>query len=59
MVTKRKKTVAVIVSYGVSQRSTRLEGYRKIMEAREVFGKAGIRAGDVYKESKRQLEKKS
>ena len=59
VVTKRKKPVVVIVPYDDYQRSLRLEGYRKIMEAREVFGKAGIRAGDVYKESRKQLEEKS
>lgn len=29
------------------------------MDAREIFRKAGIRANDVYKESQKQLEKKS
>ncbi len=35
-----------------------LEGYRKIIEAREDFLKAGILANDTFKESKRQLEKR-
>jgi hypothetical protein len=36
----------------------RLAGYRKIMEAREAFLKAGILADDIFKKSKKQLEKK-
>jgi prevent-host-death family protein len=55
IVTKRKKPVAVIVSYDEYQRSMRLEGYKKIMEAREAFSKAGIQADEVFKESKKQL----
>jgi len=59
IVTKRGKPVAVIVPYEEYQRSKRIKGYKKIMEAREVFLKAGVQAEEVYKESRRQLEKKS
>lgn len=38
--------------------TNRLEGYRKIIEAREDFLKAGILANDIFKESKKQLEKR-
>ena len=55
IVTKRKKPVAVIVPYDEYQRSLRLEGYKKIMEAREAFSKAGIQADEVFKESMKQL----
>lgn len=58
IVTKRKKPVAVIVPYDEYQRSLRLEGYKKIMEAREAFAKAGIRADEAFKESKKQLERR-
>ena len=58
VITKRKKPVAVIVPYDEYQRSLRLEGYKKILEAKEAFAKKGIRADEVYKESKKQLEKR-
>lgn len=58
IVTKRGKPVAVILPYEEYQRSKRIKGYKKIMEAREVFSKAGVQAEEVFKESRRQLEKK-
>lgn len=58
IVTKRGKPVAVIVPYEEYQRSKRIDGYRKIMEARESFLKTGLSADEVFKETKRQLEKR-
>ena len=58
IVTKRGKPVVVILSYEEYQHSKRLEGYRKIMDAREAFLKTGILADDIFKESKKQLEKR-
>lgn len=58
IVTRRGKPVAVIVPYEEYESSKRKEGFRKIMEARETFLKAGIKADKVYEESRRQLEKK-
>ena len=58
VVTKRGKAVAVIVPYDEYMHSRRLEGYRKIMEARDTFLKSGIQAGEVYKESRDELEGK-
>jgi prevent-host-death family protein len=58
VVTKRGKPVAVIVSYEEYKHSKRVEGYRKIMEARASFLKSGVRADEIYRESKKQLEKK-
>jgi prevent-host-death family protein len=58
IVTKRGKPVAVIVPYEEYKHSKRVEGYRKIMEARAAFLKAGVEAEEIYKESKKQLEKK-
>ena len=58
IVTKRGKPVAVILPYEEYQQSRRLEGYMKVMEAREVFVRSGIRADDVYKETRKQLEKR-
>jgi len=59
IITKRGKPVAVIVPYEEYQRSKKIRGYKKIMEAREAFLKAGVQAEEVFKESRKQLEKKS
>lgn len=58
VVTKRGKPVAVIVSYEEYQNSKRVEGYRKIIEARETFLKTGLLVDEIFKESRRQLEKR-
>jgi prevent-host-death family protein len=58
IVTKRGRPVAVIIPYEEYKRSKKIEGHRKIMEARAAFLKAGVGAEEVFKESKRQLEKK-
>ena len=58
IVTKRGKPTAVIVSFEEYERSKKREGYRKIMEVRKAFLKAEVQAEDVFKESKRQLEKR-
>ena len=59
IITKRRKPVAVIIPYDDYLRSMRFEGYKKIMEVREAFLKAGVKAKDVYKESKKHLEERS
>ena len=59
IVTNRGKPVAVIIPYEEYKKSRRLEGYRKILEARESFLKTGISADEVLRESKKQLEKKT
>lgn len=58
VVTKRGKPVAVILPYEEYQHSKRIEGYKKIMETRGVFLKANIPADEIFKESKRQLERR-
>lgn len=58
VVTKRGKPVVVILPYEEYQQSKRVEGYRKISKAREVFLETGISANEVFKESRNQLEKK-
>lgn len=58
IVTRRGKPVAVIVPYEEYQQSKKAEGYRKIMEARDAFMKTGILAKEIYKESRKQLEKR-
>ena len=59
IITKRQKPVVVIIPYDEYQHSQRFEGYKKIMEAREAFLKAGVKAKEVHKESKKQLEDRS
>jgi len=56
IITKRQKPVAVIIPYDEYQRSTKLEGYKQIMEAREAFLKSRLKSNEVYKASKKQLE---
>ncbi len=58
IVTKRGKPVVVILPYEEYQQSKRVEGYRKISKAREVFLETGISANEVFKESRSQLEEK-
>jgi prevent-host-death family protein len=58
IVTRRGKPVAVIVPYDEYSRTLRMDGYRKIMEARELFNINGISAEDVHRESREQLEKR-
>jgi prevent-host-death family protein len=58
IVTKRGKPVAVILPYEEYQHSKRVEAYKKIIEAREVFLKANISADEIFKESKKQLERR-
>jgi prevent-host-death family protein len=57
VLTNRGKPVAVLVSYGEYRRSRRAESFQRVMEARNVFVAAGVRADEVYKETKSQLEK--
>jgi prevent-host-death family protein len=56
IITKRRKPVAVIISYHAYHRMQRFEGYRQIMEVRKFFLKAGIKAKEVYTDSKMELE---
>lgn len=58
IVTKRGKPIAVIVPYEEFQHSKRIEGYKKIMEARDTFLKTGISAKTIYEESRKELERR-
>ena len=58
IITRRGKPVAVIVPYHEYERNARMEGYQNIMEVREAFLKSGVKADDVYRESRTQLEEK-
>jgi prevent-host-death family protein len=59
IVTKRGKPVAAIIPYQEYKHKRRLEGYQKILEARESFLKTGLSADEIHTESKKQLEKKT
>ena len=56
IITKCRKPVAVIIPYAGYQRFMRFEGYKEIMNFRKAFLKARVDFGNVYKESKTQLE---
>ena len=56
VVTKRGKPTAVIVAYGEYLHSKKADAYKKVLEARGVFAKAGVSAAKVYKEGKEALE---
>ena len=58
VVTKRGKPVAVIAPYEQYQQSKRVEGFRKIMKARETFSKTGLRADEIFKASRKELEER-
>ena len=58
VVTKRGKPVAVIIPYEEYQHSRKADAYKKILESRKIFLKAGISADEVYKESRSQLMKR-
>ncbi len=58
IVTKRGKPMAVIVPYGEYQQSKKAGAYRKILETRAAFVKAGVSAAEVYGKSKSELEKR-
>ena len=59
VITKRGKPVAVIVSYEEYVQSKKVEGYRKIIKAREAFLKTGISSDEIFRVSRKQLEKRS
>ena len=59
VITKRGKPVAVIIPYEEYKHKKKLEGKRKIMEAREAFLRTGLSATEIFKESKKQREKRS
>ncbi len=59
VLTNRGKPVAVLVPYDEYRRSRRAESYQRVMESRGLFVAAGVRADEVYRETKRQLEKKA
>jgi prevent-host-death family protein len=58
VITRRGKPMAVLISHDQFQRLRKLEGYRRIIQARERFVSKGIRADEVYAESKELLEKR-
>jgi len=59
VVTKRGKPVAAIIPYHEYEKTRRMTGFNQIMEARKVFSTTTLKADDIYKESKKQLEEPS
>jgi prevent-host-death family protein len=58
VITKRGKPMAVIVSYKEYQSARKAEARQKILKSRAAFIKAGVSAGEVYKESRQELERR-
>jgi prevent-host-death family protein len=58
VITKRGKPVAVLLSFDEYQKAKKFAGYLKVMAVRDLFAGKGIRASDVFSESKAQLEKR-
>ena len=58
VVTRRGHPVAVIIPYEQYQSTRKMEGYKKIMAARSAFLKTSLKAENIFKESKKQLEKR-
>ena len=58
ILTNRGKPVAVIMAYDEYRHAKRTDGYRKIMEARSAFLKAGVQADEIREKSRKQLEKR-
>ena len=58
VVTKRGKPVAVIVPYVGYKHFIKVDAYKKILESRNAFLKAGVSSESVYRQSKDQLEKR-
>ena len=56
IITKRRKPVAVIILFDEYRRTIRFEGFKKILKVRKAFLRTRVKPGDVYKESKKQLE---
>lgn len=56
VITKRGTPVAAIIPYNEYMHSKRLEGYIKILDGRESFIKAGIKAKDIFTEVKKELD---
>jgi prevent-host-death family protein len=59
VVTNRGKPVAVIVPYEGYLTARRLDGYRKILAAREVFAGTGLKSSEILASSRKELEKRS
>jgi len=58
LVTKRGKPVAVILSYQEYEKTRRMEGFTKVMESRKAFEGTGLKASEIYEESRRTLEER-
>ena len=58
VVTKRGKPMAVIVPYDEYQHSKKVEAHQKILESRAAFAKAGVSAAEVYRKSRKELERR-
>lgn len=58
IVSRRGKPVAVILPYDEHMKNRKREALTKIEEVRAVYHQSGIRAEEVYRISKKELEDK-
>ena len=56
VITRRGKPVAVIVPYDEYLQSRRRDALQTIMEARQVFRKAGLSGEEIAREARKELE---
>jgi len=58
VITKRGRPMAVIIPYEKYLHTRKAEANRKILESRAAFVKAGVSADKVYRESRKELERR-
>lgn len=58
IITKRGRPVAVIVPYEQYQHDRRTHGLSQIIEAREALSKSGLRADEIIREQRTELERR-
>jgi len=58
VITKRGRPMAVIIPYEEYLHTRKVEARRKILESRAAFVKAGVSANEVYKKSRKELERR-
>jgi len=58
VITKRGRPMAVIVPYEKYRHTRKVEARRKILESRAAFVKAGVSANEIYRESRKELERR-
>ena len=58
IISRRGNPVAIILPYEEYNKNRKKEALKKIKEARAIYHRTGIKAGEVYAVSKKELENK-